>query len=230
MSEFIDLLHEKFQAKLQKSATHPLTNELCQGTLPDYKLYTYLVQDLKFFQLGLHLFGNVIRLCDDEKATVFLGKQVGVFCGNENTYFFETMRQLRASSLKQLESHVPSMLLESPPVLPAVDRYLNMMKVLTYGDLKYEDLICFIYVMEKVYLDWANYNREVNDISGLAYKHKEWIDLHSGTAFEDWVELLRKELNRVAENPATQARIEKWFEMTIDLEIEFFEECYTFKE
>ena len=30
---------------------HLLTNELCEGLLADFKLFTYLNQDLKFFKL-----------------------------------------------------------------------------------------------------------------------------------------------------------------------------------
>ena len=61
----------------QKSISHPLTNELCQGTVEDYRLYTYLHQDLKFFQVGFNLFGKTLAYCDYQNAAIRLGKQIG---------------------------------------------------------------------------------------------------------------------------------------------------------
>ena len=65
-------LFKNFMRIQQKNSTcrcpHPLTNELCHGTLPDYKLYTYLVQDLKFFRTARD-FQAALTHCDDKDAT-----------------------------------------------------------------------------------------------------------------------------------------------------------------
>lgn len=225
---FVNELHTKYEAKFTHSVTHAFTNELCNGTLSDCKLYTYLVQDLKFFQLGLCLFGNALRLCDDAEAAIVLGKQIGFLSHDENTYFDKSLGMLRVESAAQLRESVPLMLQDSPPTLPAVQEHLDAMSSLAFGNATYAEIACFLYVMEKVYLGWAQVNIEKGNTGGLQYKHKEWVNLHSGPDFEKWVAFLESEVNRVAVNQENRRAMENWFDKLLDLEIGFFEACYNY--
>lgn len=223
---FVNSLLKKFEAKFLAATNHPLTNELCDGTLPDYKLYTYLVQDLKFFQLGLNLLGNTLARCDAPESAIVLGKQIGFISNDENTYFFRCLDQLRRESLTELQNKVPAMLEDMPHIIPEVNRYLSVMDYLAFESKSYEELVVFVYVMEKVYLGWAEVNISSKDTTKLAYKHKEWVDLHSGADFESWVEFLGQEVERVAINDESKKIIENWFLKTLDLEVAFFDGCY----
>lgn len=221
MSHLQQLLSK--HCNLFEAATqHPLTNELCEGVLPDYKLYTYLVQDLKFFQLGLNLFGKALACCDAPQLAVVLGKQIGFISNDENTYFFATLQQLESTSMTEIQEHVPDMA-GVAQTLPAVQQYLDSLSYLTYESLLYAEIVTFMYVMEKVYLGWAQYN--ANKKGELEYKHSEWIALHSGAAFEKWVGFLAAEVERVREE--NDSVIEKTLVTTLQLEIDFFNACYT---
>lgn len=226
---YVEELLERFAEKFQTSVSHPLTNELCDGTLPDHILYTYLIQDLKFVEIGLRFFGNALARCELPSSIVTLGKQIGFVSNSEYSYFVECLQQLRDESGDQLKKYVPSMLNTDPPALPAVQKYLDVLHYLACDSRSYEELITFLYVLEKCYLGWALYNMATKDVSRLQYKHKEWIDLHVGPDFEAWVDFLRRELERVAATSNNRDKIAQWFEKTIDLEIEFFDACYLYQ-
>ncbi|KNC33217.1 hypothetical protein FF38_10041, partial [Lucilia cuprina] len=57
-----------------------------------------------------------------------------------------------------------------------------------------------------------------------------WIDLHRGEAFSKWVDFLGAELERVATTDENKLIAEKAAVHTMQLEFEFFESCYNFKE
>lgn len=227
---FVSRLKEKFHDKLEKSSSHALTNELCDGTLPDYKLYTYLVQDLKYFQDGLNTFGNALTHCDKPESAIVLAKQIGFLANDENTYFHRTLAQLREESQSELKRHVPAMLETPPPSLPEVQQYLQFLSYLAHEAKGYDEIITAIYVMELVYLYWAERHLKGNraTIEGLQYKHQEWVNLHSGPAFSAWVDFLAGEVDRAAASSKLQQKIEELFEKTLNLEIAFFDACYQY--
>lgn len=226
---FTDLLLQKYATTLAKATHHNLTNELCQGTLPDWKLFTYLVQDLKYFELGLNLMGNALARCTCPASAVALGKQIGFLANNENTYFHTCLSQLRETSHSDLQSRVRHMLESVPPVLPEVQKYLETLAYLVHSQ-SYEEIITLIYVMEKVYLGWAEYNlaKEDSVILTLPYKHKEWVDLHSGPEFSEWVKFLGREIDRVARSNELKHKIDHMFKLVVELEIDFFDGCYRY--
>ncbi|RCK66090.1 Protein PET18 [Candida viswanathii] len=210
----------------QESITHPLTTELCQGTLADYKLFTYLHQDLKYFQISLNLFGKTLAYCDFPKAAIRLGKQIGFISSLENDYFTITLKELTDSSdLSKVKK-----LKDDDLTLPAVTKYLELLHYLTYESTSYIELITLLYVMEKTYLGWAQYNTEKGIKEGLAYKHQEWINLHLGYDFEAWVDFLASEVERVVKTEDEFKVCEAMFVKTVKLETEFFEACYTYRE
>lgn len=226
---FVDLLLSKHHALYSNSITHPLTNELCQGTLPDYKLFTYLTQDLKFFQVGLNLFGKTLAYCDDDKSAIVLGKQIGFVSNDENDYFFRCLDEIKASNGDELQHYVSPMLADPAPTLQPVKEYIDLLKYLVYESTSYIELITFMYVMEQVYLGWADYHLQRGTVpSDLAYKHKEWIVLHSGPDFTKWVDFLKSEVNRVVTDDEARAKSEDIFVKTVQLEIDFFSACYNY--
>lgn len=220
----VDQILQKYQAAYQKSVSHPLTNELCAGTLSDRRLFTYLVQDLKFFQVGMNLFGKALAYCDDAKSAIVLAKQIGFVANDENDYFTISLKELRESgNLEDTE-----MLADSPATLPAVQKYIDLMKYLAFESTSYVELITFVYVMEQVYLGWADYNIERGIAENLTYKHQEWINLHSGEAFEKWTQFLKDEVNRSVKTEEDLKLCDGIFIEAIEREIEFFDACFDY--
>lgn len=218
--------HEKFIT----SITHPLTNELCAGTLSDTALYVYLKQDLKFFLEGLRVFGKAIALCDDEAAILTLGKQIGFICNDENDYFRKCISEIETENLQQLKNECPTMLGDAP-ALPEVQEYINLLEDISNNCKSYAEVVTFLYIMEKVYLGWAEHNYETGVVKdSLPYKYMEWIKLHSGTDFSAWVKFLEDEVNRVTTTDENRRLSEAVFVKAIELEIAFFDACYSFKE
>jgi thiaminase len=228
---FVDELIEKYREKYTQSITHPLTNELCNGTLPNYKLYTYLVQDLKFFQIGLNVLGKTIAYCDSSESAIVLGKQVGFLCNDENEYFARCLQELKDNHFDELQTHVGKLVADESITLDAVKLYNEFLQYLTYESTSYIELITFVYVMEQVYLGWANYNIDHNTVAAnLPYKYNEWIVLHSGQDFTKWTNFLKLEVIRCVQTPEQKTLCEKYFVKALDHEIAFFSDCYNYNE
>ncbi|KAK6198606.1 transcription regulator [Scheffersomyces amazonensis] len=226
-TNIVDTLIAKYEEKFTESISHPLTNELCQGTLPDYKLFTYLVQDLKFFNIGLNLFGKVLALCDDPQPSIVLGKQIGFVSNDENDYFYKCLSELKEESLDDIKTKVSPMLEEPALTLPAVQKYLDFLNYLIFDCQSYVELITTMYVLEKVYLGWVEYN-EHRIPSDLPYKHSEWIKLHGGPDFTKWVQFLKDEVIRVTKTDEDRKISEQAFVAALQHEIEFFNACYEY--
>ncbi|CCH41593.1 Seed maturation protein PM36 [Wickerhamomyces ciferrii] len=209
---FSDQLLNKYQNLFTKATTHQFTTELCQGTLPDNKLLLYLIQDLKFFQVGIRLTCKLASLCDDDESQIKLAKQIGFFANNENDYF--------QICIKDLSSKVA---LDQSILLPQVETYVAYLKnLLKSNNYSYGQLVTAHYLMEEVYLKWANDAIENNTIpSDIEWKHKEWIDLHSGEGFSNWVKFLKDEVDRVGDETCEQIFVDM-----CKLEFEFFDACY----
>ncbi|KAI5967221.1 hypothetical protein KGF57_000436 [Candida theae] len=228
---YLQQLIDKNKDEYNRATRHPLTNELCSGTLSDSKLFVYLTQDLQFFNYSLNLLGKTLALCDEPEASVRLAKQIGFLAEDENTYFADTLKELESSDL----SSVVKMKKESI-VLPEVTQYIDYLKYLINDSTSYSELITFCYVMEKVYLEWVEHNQQANNIAkGLPKKFQTWIDLHSGDHFIEWVQFLSNEVERRLELEAKDDdKYTKIYESTfiksLKLESDFFEACYSYTE
>lgn len=225
---FLNELHLRYSVEFDKASSHRLTKELCEGTLSDKVLHTYLTQDLKFFMTSLRFIARTLSLCDDDDATIYLGKQIGFFSNDEHTYFRDTLKELENSGSELF----PSMREESPKELVQVSKYLKTLSELTSTDTTYAANIATLYIAEVVYLRWAEDQGGAEEhVKKLPPKFKGWIDLHRGPDFSAWVDFLGSEVERVAkENPSAQKAIFTAVKKTLDFEYEFFEECFFYRE
>lgn len=212
-----DELFEQYSHLYFPSINHDLTKELCRGTLSDFRLFTYLVQDLKYFDVGLNLFAKTMTLCDDMKAKIILGKQIGFVSNDENDYFQKAIEQLRPG--------VKDLSIEKK-VLPEVQSYLEYMDYLVKDSKSYPEVVTALYFMEQVYLGWANLNMAAVS-KDLEYKYAEWINLHSGEAFTNWTNFLKSEVNRVG--PKDLKGVKSATEKVLTLELQFFDSCYNYQ-
>lgn len=214
------------QELYQKSINHPLTNELCDGTLSNSKLYTYLVQDSKFFAIGLQFFAKTLSLCVNNKSAITLGRQIGFITNDENDYFEKCLDLL----VEMPEVKQNTVMVNDKPSLPKVEEYLKFIEYLVYESKSYAECVTALYVMEKVYLGWADLNLQQGRVpQDLHYRYKEWINLHSGENFTKWVKFLEDEVNTVADETNWDL-CQKAFYDSIRFEVDFFDECYNYSE
>lgn len=213
-------LQHTYSKIVEKATKHPFTVELCDGSLADEKLYVYLLQDYSYFKITLKLLAKALEICDHFPSCLDLGKQIGEFCGAENNYFDTCIKELEADH--SVKSKVKRMHENTFP-LPAVQKYNDYVQNLVSDAELYAQVITSIFSMEFVYLKWAS---DTPIVPGLTYKHQEWINLHTGEDFETWVKFLEREVNRVY--TGNEGVIETTFVDVLNLEIEFFNDCYSY--
>lgn len=221
----LETLRKKYHDKLEHATNHPFVRELCNGTLDDTVLFTYLTQDLKFFNLSLRLLARGTSMCTDPTALITLGKQIGYFSASEATYFDLTLTELRAKP----EKLAPSMLKNPSETLPEVHEFLSFLEENMNSDSYTEIITCF-FIFEFIYLEWAQrHGSNATEIAKLPYKHKEWVYLHLGPHFERWVNFLGSEVARVTEDIKEREKAERIAARVLDLECMFFDACYNYK-
>lgn len=210
-----EALVNKYQELFKKTTEHPLTRELCQGTLPDRTLYIYLAQDLLFFQSGMKGMCNTASMAPDTNSLITLAKQIGFFANDENTYFHDCLELLEPSvSQQEREFYLND-------YLPQVKVYMDLLEEKrARRDLyRYPQLITSTWIAELIYWKWAHDLPRKQD---LHWKHQRWIDLHDGERFETWLEFLRQETDKLRIED-----VEDMFVKVLQLEYDFFQSCYT---
>lgn len=208
-----DALLTKYSEQYKKATEHPLTKELCLGVIKDATLYTYLAQDLQFFETGLRLICRLTSLAPTSDSLITLAKKIGFFASDENTYFQDALNLL-APSVDESKRE----LLKTEQI-GRIKNYVNYLKELTQDTtLTYGQLVTYLWCSEQVYLKWAH---DLPRANNLHWKYQTWIDLHDGEHFEVWCEFLKKEVDNY-----DLKEVEAVFEKTLQLEYEFFEESY----
>ncbi|QLG70789.1 hypothetical protein HG535_0A07310 [Zygotorulaspora mrakii] len=210
-----DSLVLKYKDLFRKTTQHPLTNELCLGTLPDRILYVYLAQDLQFFESGLRGMCNAASMTPDTNSLLTLSKQIGHFANAENDYFHECLSEIKSSVTDEEQKYY------STQYLPEVKVYMDFL-IEKRSDRKkyaYPQLVAAMWIAELVYWTWAHDSPRAK---GLHWKYQTWIDLHDGEKFETWLRFLKEEVDKLK-----AADIEDMFKKTLELEYDFFQSCYT---
>lgn len=208
-----DSLLAKYQETFQKATEHQLTRELCLGTLQDAKLYTYLAQDLQFFETGLRLICKVTSLAPSVDSLIVLAKKIGFFANDENTYFRDALDLLKPAVDGSRREFLAS------EQIGSIRNYVGFLVEMTRDqNYSYAQLVTYLWCAEEVYWKWAH---DLPRAGNLHWKYQTWIDLHDGEHFQVWCEFLRNEVNRYS-----LEEVESVFQKTLQLEFEFFEECY----
>ncbi|KAF6010171.1 hypothetical protein HII12_003047 [Brettanomyces bruxellensis] len=221
--KFTEQLLAKHRKHFERATQHPLVKQLCAGTLSDKILCIYVSQDLKYFYDCGKAMLKTAYLCPDAKDVVTFNKQLGFFANDEHDYFGET--------INYCVKHDPSLkkYLKADFILPEVRNYMAYIKRISsrIDDFNYGQMVTFIWANEKIYLQWAQNALNIPDSipEDLHWRFKQWITLHSGNAFEQWVEFLEGQVNKYGRI----SEIEPIFLKVTDLEFGFFEGCYTCK-
>lgn len=209
-----EILLEKHAAIYKKATEHPLTKQLCQGTLSDKRLYIYIAQDLQFFNSSLKLICKTTSLAPKTDSLITLAKKIGFFANDENTYFQDCLKETKsAMNSKEIEYF------NNIQIKP-VEKYIDFVNELCTNDkITYAELITFLWICEQVYLQWAHYLPKKDN---LHWKYQTWIDLHDGEHFVSWCDFLRNEVDNLKLNDD----IENIFVNVVNLEFDFFESCF----
>jgi len=202
----------------------------------------YLIQDHRFLDSFVILLASIITKLSCLNDRIVGCQFLGVITGSENTYFERSFATLGITKEERSE--------EGTPNSKTTTKFCSLMKeVALSGNL--EEMLAVIVVCEWSYLSWANIllkeeadNKNVHQINRDDFLTYEWIQLHSGTEFENVVQYLRELLDRegaklkadvvekkdyITSPGISQNRLdacEKRFLQTIQLEEDFFDHLY----
>ncbi|MBP2365627.1 TenA family protein [Pseudonocardia parietis] len=206
-----------FSGQLRESSTttwdaavgHRFVDELWAGSVSHDVLRRYLEQDFQFVDSFLALLGSAVANADRPAARVRLARQLGLVAGPENDYFERSLSRLGGRTETE----------RAAPTVGLVDLMDEA------RDTGYAEALAVLVVAEWLYLDWATRPGATTPEDPIC---REWIELHRGIEFEEWVTFLRTELDRVADalDPAHRDRVAAVFVRTVDLEPAFFDAAY----
>lgn len=210
-TSFTAALRESARPTWDRAVGHRFVTELHEGTIADDTMAAYLIQDHRFLDSFLALLGGAAATASSFEARLRLSRFIGEVAGDENTYF------LRAFDALGVTEHDRA----SIPSTPATDGFLALFR--EAADTRdYAAILAVLLVTEWLYLDWAAAApRPLPD----SFVHAEWITLHDNPDFRAFVDFLRSELD--AAGPARAAVARAYFDRTVQLKLDFFEQIYS---
>ncbi|WOP19988.1 TenA family protein [Raineyella sp. LH-20] len=213
-TDFTRRLREECAEDWDAATGHRFVEELFAGTLPDPVLLDYLVQDYQFFDPFLRLLGEAVATAPTATARLRLGRQLGMLTTEENGYFERTLNAFDVSLEDRLH----------PALSCATVDMLDLMYE-AIGSHSWPHVLSVLLVLEWVYLDWAE--APGRTVRTTRREHSEWIDLHRGHEFRDWVRFLRQQLDD-AEPSSEQAAVScrSLFRRAVRAEVGFFDAAY----
>lgn len=211
---FTEWARARAEPSWSRATEHRFTEELRDDTLADEVFRRYLVQDYAFLETLVGAFGHAVGTAPTMAAKSRLADFLGVLTADENDYFERSFDALGVDE----ETYTDP---ESTPTTRAFEDLL----VRAGSDGGYAETLAVLVPAEWIYLTWATPAPEQRpDRFYLA----EWVDLHANEEFESFVGWLRSELDREgsAASARRQARLERLFRRTVELEVAFFDAAY----
>jgi thiaminase/transcriptional activator TenA len=189
---------------------HRFVDEIWRGDLDPAVLRAYLVQDHQFVDAFVALMGAAVATAGRPQSRLVHARQLGMVAGPESDFFTRALDALDVP----LADHTG----------PEPRDFLALMDSARIGG-DYAVCVAVLLVAEWLYLDWAT--RPEHDPPAEPIQ-REWIELHRGPAFEEWVGFLRGELDWVAPrlDDAGQERVRAAFTRAVELEPAFFDAAY----
>lgn len=215
-SRFTDELKDAVGEQWNRVVTHKFTVELASGTIDRQVLKKYLIQDHRFLDAFVVLLGSIVAHARSLEDRIPACQFLALVTSKENTYFERCFEKLGGCTAEE-RAKIPD--------APCTTGFCNLMRqVALEGTLA--EMLSVITVCEWSYLSWGNLvkDKTVRD-DFVTY---EWVDLHTGEAFEQLVEYLRGLLDQegtligAAEREACHER----FSRAVQLEEDFFNMPY----
>ena len=186
------------QQQWQEAVNHRFVQEIFEGTIEDEVLTKYLIQDYHFFDAFLSMLGACVAHADTLEAKLRFAKQLGFLEADEDGYFQKAFKELGVTEKEYLEVTLHPVTKE------------------------FAQLLVMLVIAEGLYLDWGSKELPLPE----KYIHLEWIHLHRGEFFKEWVQFLVDELNRVCKDKGTVSVLQERWNHAVALELAFFEIGY----
>jgi thiaminase/transcriptional activator TenA len=213
-ARFTDWLRDRAEPDWSAATDHRFTTELRAGTLDDDAFRRYLVQDYAFVGTLVGAFGRAVGDAPTMDAKSRLVDFLGVLTADEDDYFARSFDALG----------VPEADREDPELAPATRAFEDLLERAT-REGGYAETLAVLVPAEWIYRAWAT---PAPDEPPEQFYFGEWIDLHENEGFRSFVAWLRAELDRegAAASPRRQARLERLFRRTVELEVAFFDSAF----
>ncbi|WP_135661807.1 TenA family protein [Halorhabdus rudnickae] len=213
-ARFTEWLRARAEPDWSSAVEHPFVKELAGGTIDDGVFRRYLLQDYAFLDALVGAFGYAVGDAAGMDARSQLVDFLAVLTDDEDGYFERSFEALEVS--ESVYAHP-----EPTDTTRAFEDLLG--RAAREGG--YAETLAVLVPAEWVYLSWAEAHV---DAEPGAFYLREWIDLHANDGFRSFVGWLREELDRegAAASPRRQARLDRSFRRTVELEVDFFETAY----
>ena len=199
------------QKDWQAAINHRFVQELFAGTIENKVLKEYLIQDYHFFDAFLSMLGACVAHADQLESKLRFAKQLGFLEADEDGYFQKTFKELKVSENDYLEV-----------TLHPVTKAFQDLMYSAVSSSDYAHLLVMLVIAEGLYLDWGSKDLALPE----AYIHSEWINLHRGPFFAEWVQFLVDELNRVGKGLEDLTELQERWNQAVALELAFFDIGY----
>lgn len=209
--KYVGKLLEGSEENWRKAINHTFLKELFFGSVDDDVLRHYLIQDYQFFDAFLSMLGACVAHADNLDSKLRFAKQLGFLSSDEDGYFVKTFELLGVPKEEYLS-----------PKLDKVTQDFQDLMCSAVKSADYAQLLVMLVIAEGLYLDWGSKDL----ILPPNYIHSEWIELHKGEFFNEWVQFLVDELNRVCEQRGTIEDLKERWNKAVELELAFFDLGY----
>lgn len=211
---FTEWLRRRSEPNWTDVTTHRFTRQLGTGDLDDEIFRRYLVQDYAFLDVLVGAIGHAVGHAPTMKSKARLTEFLAVLTDEENDYFERAFRALDVPESTYLDADLT----------PTTRAFEDLVKRAARSG-GYGETLAVIVPAEWIYLTWAT---AVDQYEPSRFYLREWIDLHTGDAFEGIVRWLRAELDREGETVSVRRRnrIARLFRRTVELEVAFFDSAY----
>ena len=204
-------LLKRSQDDWQSAVNHRFVKELFEGTIENKVLKEYLIQDYHFFDAFLSMLGACVAHADKLDSKLRFAKQLGFLEADEDGYFLKAFRELKVSEKDYLEA-----------TLHPVTKDFQKLMYSAVDSSDYAQLLVMLVIAEGLYLDWGSKDLPLPE----SYLHQEWINLHKGPFFVEWVQFLVDELNRITTEREDLTELQERWNQAVGLELAFFDIGY----
>ena len=202
------------QKDWQAAINQRFVKELFAGTIENKVLKEYLIQDYHFFDAFLSMLGSCVAHADQLESKLRFAKQLGFLEADEDGYFQKAFKELKVSENDYLKV-----------TLHPVTKAFQDLMYSAVASSDYAHLLVMLVIAEGLYLDWGSKDLPLPE----AYIHSEWVNLHRGHFFAEWVQFLVDELNRVGKGREDLTELQQRWNQAIALELAFFDIGYNLK-
>lgn len=217
-ARYTDELRRAAGDQWERVVHHRFTKQLAAGSIDPAVLRRYLIQDHRFLDSFTVLLASIIACLPTLEDRIPACQFLAIITGPENTYFERCFEKLNISAKERVETSDAICTTEFCQLMRDVARQGTLVEMLAVT------VVC-----EWSYLSWGRAVLDEGIVIRDDFVAYEWVDLHSGEAFERVVEYLRSLLDREATRLRCQGRQDELegcqirFLEAVQLEEAFFE-------